>query len=87
MVLTYAYCLTSSGEERVKENRFYLQATEGYRGYTEKIFRSLYKNKPLTIREISELTVIDRRAVNGVITFNVQAGYIATIHLARLRFP
>ncbi len=75
-MLRFRYTLTDNGERRVAQNEFYLQQTPKYRGYTEKIFRALYGSEPLTIAEISVHTGIDRRSVNGVITFNLMAGYI-----------
>lgn len=76
-MLRYKYTLTKNGARRCINDEFYLQETPRYRGYTEKIFRILYRSdEPLTIREISELTGIHRRSVNGVITFNIMAGYI-----------
>jgi hypothetical protein len=75
-MLRYKYALTNDGERRVTKNEFYLQQTPKYRGYTEKIFRALYSSDALTIAEISQNTGIDRRSVNGVITFNLMAGYI-----------
>jgi len=78
-MLRYRYSLTNEGERRAAKNEFYLQKTPKYKGYTEKIFRALYGSDPLTIREISYYTGIDRRSVNGVITFNVMAGYIRRI--------
>lgn len=76
-MLRYKYALTNDGSRRCAKNEFYLQKTPSYKGYTEKIFRMLYRsNKPLSIREISELTGIHKRSVNGVITFNIMAGYI-----------
>lgn len=80
-MLRYRYSLTVKGESRCSKNEFYLQKTPKYRGYTEKIFRALYGSEPLTIREISYNTGIERRAVNGIITFNVMAGYIRRIAL------
>jgi hypothetical protein len=80
-MLRYKYTLTMDGERRCEKNEFYLQQTPKYRGYTEKIFRSLHGSNAKTIAEISEYTGIDRRAVNGVITFNVMAGYILRIRL------
>jgi len=80
-MLRYKYSLTADGERRCSNNEFYLQKTPKYRGYTEKIFRALFVSEPLTIAEISQHTGIDRRAVNGVITFNVMAGYIRRITL------
>jgi len=80
-MLRYRYSLTNEGERRCAKSEFYLQQTPKYRGYTEKIFRTLYGSEPLTIREISHYTGIDRRAVNGIITFNVMAGYIRRISL------
>jgi len=80
-MLRFKYSLTTEGERRCAKNEFYLQQTPKYRGYTEKIFRILYSKKPMTIREISQYTGIDRRAVNGIITFNVTAGYIQRIRL------
>jgi len=80
-MLRYKYTLTNDGERRCAKNEFYLQQTPKYRGYTEKIFRALFSSEPLTIAEISEYTGIQRRAVNGVITFNVMAGYIQRIRL------
>jgi len=80
-MLRYKYTLSTDGERRCSNNEFYLQKTPKYRGYTEKIFRALYGSEPKTIAEISQHTGIDRRAVNGVITFNVMAGYIRRISL------
>jgi hypothetical protein len=80
-MLRFKYSLTTDGERRCANNEFYLQKTPKYRGYTEKIFKSLYDSEPKTIAEISYRTGIDRRAVNGVITFNVMAGYIRRISL------
>ena len=80
-MLRYKYALTNNGERRVSKNEFYLQETPKYRGYTEKIFRALYSSDPLTIAEISYHTGIDKRSVNGVITFNLMAGYIKREHL------
>lgn len=80
-MLRYKYSLTNDGERRCENNEFYLQKTPKYRGYTEKIFRALFSAEPMTIAQISEKTRIDRRAVNGVITFNVVAGYIQRIRL------
>jgi len=80
-MLRYKYALTTDGERRCANNEFYLQKTPKYRGYTEKIFKALFSSEPLTIAEISERTRIERRAVNGVITFNVMAGYIQRITL------
>jgi len=79
-MLRYKYTLTEAGERRCAKGEFYLQETPTYRGYTEKIFRILYHSeRPLTVGEISELTGIHRRSVNGVITFNLLAGYIIRI--------
>lgn len=76
-MLRYRYALTKDGLRRCLNNEFYLQKTPRYKGYTEKIFRILhYSQKPLTIKEISELTGIHKRSVNGVVTFNIMAGYI-----------
>lgn len=76
-MLRYRYSLTADGKRRCNKNEFYLQDTANYRGYTEKIFNLLYEsNSPMTAREISELTGIRIRSVNGVITFNIGAGYI-----------
>jgi len=76
-MLRYKYTLTKAGERRCVKDEFYLQDTLTYRGYTEKIFRSLHRSeKPLTVRQISEVTGIRTRSVNGVITFNIYAGYI-----------
>ncbi len=76
-MLRFKYALTSDGSRRCVHDEFYLQKTPRYRGYTEKIFRILHgSDKALTIREISELTGIHKRSVNGVITFNIMAGYI-----------
>lgn len=80
-MLRYKYTLTNDGERRCAKNEFYLQQTPKYRGYTERIFRALYASEPKTVAEISDHTGIDRRAVNGVITFNVMAGYIQRILL------
>jgi hypothetical protein len=75
-MLRFKYALTNDGERRVSKNEFYLQETPKYRGYTEKIFRALYSADALTIAEISYHTGINKRSVNGVITFNLMAGYI-----------
>lgn len=81
-VLRYRYSLTEDGKRRCNKNEFYLQDTANYRGYTEKIFNLLYeKGSPMTAREISELTGIRIRSVNGVITFNIGAGYITRLAL------
>ena len=81
-MLRYKYTLTTEGSRRCIHDEFYLQKTPRYRGYTEKIFRTLQgSKKPLTIREISELTGIHKRSVNGVITFNIMAGYIKKMTL------
>jgi len=80
-MLRYKYTLTNDGERRCAKNEFYLQETPKYKGYTERIFRTLYGNDPKTVAEISDHTGIERRAVNGVITFNVMAGYIQRILL------
>ena len=79
-MLRFKYSLTKDGSRRCANDEFYLQNTPRYKGYTEKIFRTLNPSqKPLTIREISELTGIHKRSVNGVITFNIMAGYIRRI--------
>lgn len=81
-MLRYRYTLTENGKRRCTKNEFYLQDTANYRGYTEKIFGLLYeKGAPMTAREISELTGIRIRSVNGVITFNIGAGYITRLML------
>ncbi len=81
-MLRYAYTLTSAGERRCVNDEFYLQETTTYKGYTEKIFKLLHRmEKPLTVREISASTGIQPRSVNGVLTFNIYAGYIKRIHL------
>jgi len=80
-MLRFKYSLTTEGERRCAKKEFYLQQTPKYKGYTEKIFRVLYGREPLTTKEISYYTGIDRRAVNGIITFNVMAGYIRRIRL------
>jgi DNA-binding MarR family transcriptional regulator len=78
-MLRYRYSLTGQGERRCAKDEFYLQQTPKYKGYTEKIFRVLYNSEPLTIADISDHTGIDKRAVNGIITFNLMAGYIQRI--------
>ena len=81
-MLRYKYTLTKDGKNRCKHDEFYLQETPRFRGYTEKIFRVLhYSKKPLTVHEISELTGIRKRSINGVITFNVYAGYIKRLSM------
>jgi len=81
-MLKYKYTLTKTGESRCVNDEFYLQETSTYKGYTEKIFRLLHRTeRPLTVREISELTGIQSRSVNGVLTFNIYAGYIMRIFL------
>jgi hypothetical protein len=80
-MLRYKYSLTGEGERRCAKDEFYLQKTPKYKGYTEKIFRTLYASEPLTISDISQYTGIDRRAVNGIITFNLMAGYIRRIDM------
>ena len=78
-MLRYKYTLTNDGERRVSKNEFYLQATPRYRGFTEKIFRALYSSEPLTVAELSYYTGIDKRSVNGVLTFNLMAGYVKRV--------
>jgi hypothetical protein len=79
-MLRYKYALTKAGERRCVRGEFYLQDTPTYKGYTERIFRSLHQSKSaLTVREISKMTGIRTRSVNGVITFNIYAGYIRRI--------
>jgi len=79
-MLRLKYSLTKEGADRCLKNEFYLQSISTYKGYTERIFRLLLNSeKPLTIREISNLTGIKTRSVNGVITFNIYAGYIRRI--------
>jgi len=88
-MLRFKYALTTEGQSRCAKNEFYLQKTPKYKGYTEKIFRALYGKEPLTIREISYYTGINRRAVNGIITFNVTMGYVRRIrfeYYRRMRF-
>lgn len=81
-VLKYKYTLTKAGEKRCANDEFYLQETQTYKGYTEKIFRLLHRaDEPLTVREISELTGIQSRSIYGVLTFNLYAGYIMRIVL------
>ncbi|MBX5327029.1 MAG: hypothetical protein ACQXXH_07310 [Candidatus Bathyarchaeia archaeon] len=81
-MLRYRYALTEEGKRRCKSNEFYLQDTANYRGYTERIFTLLYRSgSPMTAREISELTGIKIRSVNGVITFNIGAGYITRLQI------
>jgi len=76
----FRYSLTDMGVKRCVKNEFYLQATSAYKGFTERIFRLLHNTeKPLTIKEISNLTRIKPRSVNGIITFNIYAGYIRRI--------
>jgi hypothetical protein len=81
-MLKYKYTLTRAGEKRCVKDEFYLQETSTYKGYTEKIFRLLHRaEKPLTVREISNRTGIQSRSINGVLTFNIYAGYITRILL------
>jgi hypothetical protein len=81
-MLKFKYSLTTAGVKRCLKNEFYLQETPTYKGYTEQIFRSLHvSEKPLTITEISSLTGIETRSINGVITFNIYAGYIKRVPL------
>jgi len=80
-MLRYKYTLTENGERRCKNNEFYLQATPKYRGYTEKIFKALFGSEPKTVAEISCQTGINRRSVNGILTFNITVGYIQRILL------
>jgi predicted transcriptional regulator of viral defense system len=78
----FRYYLTDEGIKRCLSNEFYLQSTSIYKGYTEKIFQLLHKTKkPLSIREISELTGIKPRSVNGVLMFNVYAGYVKRVQM------
>ena len=81
-MLKCKYTLSKAGEKRCINDEFYLQETSTYKGYTEKIFRILHNvEKPLTAREISELTGIQSRSVYGVLTFNITAGYVMRILL------
>ena len=76
----FRYVLTDAGVKRCVKNEFYLQKTSTYKGFTERIFRLLRNTeKPLMLREISNLTGIKPHSVNGVITFNIYAGYIKRI--------
>ena len=78
--MKFSYALTERGRYRCINNEFYLQKTPEYKGYTEAIFRLLYKSKKaLTTREISNLTGIRTRNINGVLTYNIPAGYIRKI--------
>jgi len=80
MALKFKYKLTKEGERRCVKDEFYLQ--DFTPGYTEKIFRLLNKSdEPLTSIEISERTGIRTRTVNGVITFNIYAGYIKRLFI------
>jgi len=82
MTVKFKYTLTNEGLGRCIKSEFYLQDVPIYKGYTEKIFRALNTaGKPLTLREISNMTGIRPRAVNGVITFNIYAGYIRRLPL------
>ncbi len=82
MALRYKYALTKRGERRCIKSEFYLQDTSTYKGYTEEIFRLLHRSvKALTVRQISEITGIRTRSINGVITYNIYAGYIKRIFL------
>ncbi len=59
-MLKYKYTLTNTGKKKCLTNEFYLQNTPGYRGYAEEILRTLYRSKkPLTLVEISKLTILD----------------------------
>ena len=81
-MLRYKYTLTKAGERRCANDEFYLQETSTYKGYTERIFRLLHRTEePLTVREISDLTGIHSRSINGVLTFNIYAGYILRVLL------
>lgn len=83
-MLKYKYTLTKAGERRCVNDEFYLQNTSGYRGHTEKIFRLLHISKrPLTVEEISEMTGIGTHSINGVLTFNISAGYITRQRVIR----
>jgi len=76
----FKYTLTKDGSRRCRNDEFYLQETDDYRGYTEKIFRTLHTSpRPLTVREIKELTGIQTKSINGVICYNIIAGYIRRI--------
>ena len=84
-VLRYRYALTVDGKRRCTANdgkgEFFGQSWKSYKGYTEKIFRVLFPDESLTIREISERTGIHKRSVNGVMTYNIMAGFIRKITL------
>lgn len=77
----FAYSLTVEEERRCAKNEFYLQQSPKYKGYTEKIFKALYTKEPLTMEEISQYTGIDKRSINGVLSFNITAGYMRRIPL------
>jgi hypothetical protein len=81
-MLKFKYGLTEEGVKRCTRDEFYLQGTSTYKGYTERIFRVLHRSeKPLTTIEISNLTGIKTSSVNGIIAFNVYAGYVRRIQL------
>jgi DNA-binding MarR family transcriptional regulator len=81
-MLRLKYALTIEGEKRCINDEFFLQKSlPNFKGHTEKIFKTLYQNEPKTMREISQITGISRRSVDGIISFNIEAGYIQRIHL------
>ena len=78
------YILTNIGLERCTakggKGDFYLQDTPQYQGHTEKIFKALFgSNKALTVPQISERTGIRRDSIYGILSWNVNAGYIRKI--------
>ena len=81
MSTKYKYALSEEGKIRCEKNEFFLQGTPGFKGYTEKIFRVLYVSEPKTLGEISQQVGIKPSAVNGVLSFNIAAGYILRIRL------
>jgi len=81
MSTKFRYTLSRKGAMRCENNEFFLQKTPDFKGHTRKIFMALYGSKPKTLAEISEEVGIKRRDVNGIISFNINAGYIRRIPL------
>lgn len=73
------YALTKDGMKKCDDGDFFQQDKPDYQGYTEKILRSLHRSKPLNVRQISEITGIRTRNINGIIPYNIYAGYIRRI--------
>jgi len=73
----YKYTLSDTGKQKVKDNQFFGQNLEHYKGYTEKVFRTLYNSiESLTLRQLVEKTNCESTKISQVINYNKRRGYI-----------